>query len=602
MAARAVRAVGSGLTQAAPSTTRRAVLWVPDWPVVAALAQAGLTPDTPAAVLHGRGMIAVSAAARAAGVARGMRKRLAQSRCPQLVILPHDEGRDARAFEAVASAAEQVVAGVEITRPGLLMIPAEGAARFHGSEEALAEALVTAVAEHARCESAVGAADGLLAAIVAARQQVIVSPGASAEFLAPLPVDTLALAATERAQRQAVEELVSVLVRLGIFTLQEFTALPAADVVARFGAVGAWARRMALGEDVAPPVLRRQEDDITVEHAFEEPAERVEQLAFVAEQVAQELDAALLAAGMRCSRVRIVATTDRGDSLERVWRTDVGTRANAFAKHMADRVRWQLEGWLSGTAAGPERAPLTSLAVIAEDVIPLGSEQAYLWGGVSGADDRARRALERIQGLLGLEGVLSAREQGGRSPRDRVQLLAWGQEAQPARRIEHPWPGQIPDPAPATVLPVPAPLQVLDAGGSPVTVDRRLRVSAPPTWVRFEADPRDAVAQAAHRHPSSGHVGGDDGPVWDVPQPVEAWAGPWPVVERWWSEDSSRRAYMQIALRGGGGEARGGEAHGAEGRGGGRRDVDRRDVDGRGAGAILAAFTGGRWQLEAVYD
>src|SRR5690606_10971870 len=88
----------------------------------------------------------------------------------------------------------------------------------------------------------------------------------------------------------------------------------------------------------------------------------------------------------------------RGDSLERVWRTDVGTRANAFAKHMADRVRWQLEGWLSGTAAGPERAPLTSLAVIAEDVIPLGSEQAYLWGGVSGADDRARRALRQGAG------------------------------------------------------------------------------------------------------------------------------------------------------------------------------------------------------------
>lgn len=557
------------------TTTRRAVLWVPDWPVVAAMAEAGLTPDTPAAVLRGRGMIAVSAAARAAGVTRGMRKRLAQSRCPQLAILTHDDGRDARTFEAVASAAEHVVSGVEITRPGLLMIPADGAARFHGSEEALAEALVTAVAEYARCESAVGAADGLLAAIVAARQQVLVQPGASAVFLAPMPVDTLALAATERVQREAVEELVSVLTRLGIFTLQEFTALPAADVLARFGPVGAWARRMALGEDVLPPVLRRQEGDLGVEYVFEEPAQRVEQLALVADHVAHELDQALLAASMRCGRVRIIARTERGDTLERVWRTDVGTRAGAFAKHMTDRVRWQLEGWLSGTAAGPERAPLTSLAVIAEDVVALGSEQAYLWGGVSGADARARRTLERIQGLLGAEGVLSAREQGGRAPRDRVQVLAWGQEAEPARRIEHPWPGQIPDPAPATVLPVAAPLQVLDAGGSPVSIDRRLRLSAPPTWVRFEADPRDHVARAAHRHPSSGHVGGDAGPVWDAPIPVEAWAGPWPIAERWWSEDASRRAYVQIALRA---------------------------ADGGVGSAVLAAFAGGQWQLEAVYD
>lgn len=578
------------------TVTRRAVLWVPDWPAVAAMTEAGLSAETPVAVLHGRGMIAVSAAARAAGVRRGMRKRLAQSRCPELVILPYDEGRDARAFEAVASAAEQVVSGVEITRPGLLMIPADGAARFHGSEEALAEALVTAVAEYAGCECSVGAADGLLAAVMAARASALVPAGTSAEFLAPLPVDALGLAATERLQRAAVEDLVSVLVRLGIFTLGEFTALPAADVLARFGAVGTWARRMALGHDVVPPVLRRQEQDIAVEYVFEEPAQRVEQLTLVAAQCAQELDEALLAAGVRCGRVRIAARTEKGDGLERVWRTDVGSRAGAFAKHMTDRVRWQLEGWLSGTAAGPERAPLVSITVTAEDIVALGSEQAYLWGGVSGADARASRSVERIQSLLGMDGVLAVREQGGRGPRDRVHVLAWGQESAPVRRIEHPWPGQIPDPAPASVLPVAQAIQVLDAGGTPVFIDRRLNVSAPPTWVRLQADPADSVARAVQRHPASGHVGGAaDGPVWDAARPVEAWAGPWPVAERWWSEDASRRAYMQIALRAGehgrgGGAGEHGGGAGAHGRAA------------QGDTALLVAFTGGGWVLEAVYD
>jgi len=250
-------------------------------------------------------------------------------------------------------------------------------------------------------------------------------------------------------------------------------------------------------------------------------------------------------------------------------------RAGAFAKHMADRVRWQLEGWLSGTAQGPEPAPLVSLSLTAEDVVPLGQEQSFLWGGSSGADARAHRALERVQGLLGAEGVLAVAEQGGRSPRDRVHALAWGQEGAPPRKVAHPWPGRIPDPAPATVLPLPLEIQVLDAGGSPVLIDRRLVISATPTWVRLQADPRDKVARAAHRHPSSGHVGGDDGPVWDSPVPVDAWAGPWPVAERWWSEEASRRAYMQIALRAGEGEQ---------------------------AAAVLAAFTEGRWILEAVYD
>ncbi len=72
------------LRDATVATVRRVVLWVPDWPVVAAMAQAGMGGDAPAAVLHGKEILAVSAAARAAGVRRGMRKRLAQRACPEL--------------------------------------------------------------------------------------------------------------------------------------------------------------------------------------------------------------------------------------------------------------------------------------------------------------------------------------------------------------------------------------------------------------------------------------------------------------------------------------------------------------------------------------
>ena len=557
----------------AVATTRRAVLWVPDWPVVAAAAEAGLSPSAPAAVLHGRGMVAVSASARTAGVRRGQRKRLAQRACPEITILPYDEGRDARAFEAVAAAAEDVVAGVEISRPGLLMIPADGAARFHGSEEALAEALVSAVAELASCESAVGAADGLLAAVLAARASVLIPAGESAVFLAPHPIGTLTLAAMERTKREAIEDLVSVLMRLGIDTLGAFTALPFSDVLARFGPAGAWAHRVARGEDVAPPVLRCTEEDIAVEYVFEEPAQNSEQLVPVARLLAERLDVSLLAAGMRCGKVRIVAATERGQQLERVWRTDVGARAGAFASHMADRVRWQLEGWLSGTSEGPERSGLISLGVIAEDVVPLGAEQSYLWGGISGADSRAQRAVERIQGLLGPDGVVAVREQGGRSPRERVLALPWGQEATESRALAHPWPGAIPDPAPATVPPAPMSVQVLDAGGAPVTVDRRLALSAPPTWMRLQADPRDELALAANRHPSQGHVGQLKGPVWDRPQPVDSWAGPWPIAQRWWTQDGSRSAYLQVALR-----------------------------DQESTTAVLVAFRSGEWELEAIYD
>jgi protein ImuB len=544
-------AAGSGITgiDAAGDVVRRAVLWVPDWPVVAALAEAGLGPQTPAGILHGRGLVVVSGAARREGVRRGMRKRQAQRLCPEIVLLAQDEGRDARAFEAVAASAERVVSGIEVSRPGVLMIPAGGASRYHGSEAALAEALITAVAEDPGCEAGVGIADGLLAAVVAARENVIVSEGASREFLAPRPVSDLEQAALDSRRRQAVSDLVGVLDRLGLRTLGDVAALPSGDVVARFGAVGAWAMRLASGGDLAPPVERRIERDIEVREEFEDGAESVERLAFAARRVAEALNRELLGAGARCLRVSVAVTTERGDALERVWRTDVGARPGAFVRHMTDRVRWQLEGWLSGTAAGPEPSALTSLTLTALDVVAAGAEQDVLWGGVSGADSRAHRAMDRIQGLVGAESVLVPEEQGGRTPRDRALQIPWGQEPSTVRRVDLPWPGRLPDPAPATVLAVPEPIGLLDAGGRPVSVTSRLYVSAPPTWAVLDGE---SVA-------------------------VEAWAGPWPVVERWWSEDGERRAFLQVAL-----------------------------ADGRAVLVACRSLHGAErpaeWDLEAVYD
>ncbi len=522
---------------------RRAALWVPDWPVVAAMAASGLASDAPAAVLHGRGMVAVSATARAAGVRRGMRRRQAQARCPELAILPYDEGRDARAFEDVALGAEEVVSGVEVTRPGLLMIPAIGAARFHGGEDALVEALVVAATERSGAEVSAGIADGLLAAVEAARDSVVIPPGGSGAYLAPFPVASLGHVAAERKQLAAVEDMAGVLERLGIHTLGELAALPRSHVIARFGAAGAWAHRLAGGGDLAPPVLRRIEQDIEVRCEFEDPPSNVERIALEARRAAEALDAALRDAGVRCLRVSVSVTTERGEELERTWRTDVGPREGAFARFMADRVRWQLEGWLSRTSAGPEVSPPTSLTLTARDVVGGGAEQTFLWGGVSGADARAHRAMGRIQGIQGAEAVLLAEEQGGRDPRDRVAYVPWGQVGTPSRRLERPWPGQLPDPAPATVLAPPEPVRLLDAGGRDVVVTERLGVSAPPTWLA---------------------------PPGEEALPVDAWAGPWPLAERWWAEDASRRAYLQVALG-----------------------------DGR---TFLVASRRGEWTLEAVYD
>ena len=72
-------------------------VWCPDWPVTAARLSAGLAVDTiPAAVVTANRVVACSHAARSAGVRRGLRRREAQARCPELVVLARNEAAEAR--------------------------------------------------------------------------------------------------------------------------------------------------------------------------------------------------------------------------------------------------------------------------------------------------------------------------------------------------------------------------------------------------------------------------------------------------------------------------------------------------------------------------
>ncbi|TDD79931.1 DNA polymerase Y family protein, partial [Saccharopolyspora karakumensis] len=105
---------------------RRIVVWCPDWPVVAASRAAELEPLVPAAVFAANRVVACSATARDSGVRRGMRRREAQGRCPELVVCEHDPARDVRFFEPVVIAVEELVPGVEVVRPGLVAVPARG--------------------------------------------------------------------------------------------------------------------------------------------------------------------------------------------------------------------------------------------------------------------------------------------------------------------------------------------------------------------------------------------------------------------------------------------------------------------------------------------
>jgi len=180
--------------------------------------------------------------------------------CPG-ILEEQELGREARAFDAMVAALGAFATRVDPVRPGVCAVPTRGPSRYFGGDGVLAAMAVEAVAGvgvarrsagvgKAREPAGVGVADGLFAAVLAARaalggEPVIVPPGETPSFLVPWPVATL-----DR------PELADLLVRLGIRTLGGFAALPGPQVLARFGKEGALCQRVARGTEGELPGFR----------------------------------------------------------------------------------------------------------------------------------------------------------------------------------------------------------------------------------------------------------------------------------------------------------------------------------------------------------
>jgi protein ImuB len=120
-----------------------------------------------------------------------------------------------------------------------------------------------------------------------------------------------------------------------------------------------------------------------------------------------------------------------------------------------------------------------------------------------------------------------------------------------------PWPGMLPGPLPAAVHVDPIIVEVRDAAGRMVEVDGRGVLSAPPHLL--------VVASPVRRSaPGGSGAIGEGGRV-------VAWAGPWPLDERWWDPGRRRRsARLQVVT-----------------------------ADGT---ARLVVLEGGVWRVAATYD
>lgn len=261
--------------------------------------------------------------------------------------------------------------------------------------------------------------------------------------------------------------------------------------------------------------------------------------------------------GLGCLRVGIYAVTDTGHQHYRAWRS----AEPATAASMATRVRWQLDGWLHRSADDPDATGITTLRLVPEDTITGRALQRPLTTDPAAEDnaERADRAGQRLQALLGPGQVLRVLATGGRTLHDRVQLVPWGDQLASKRDPTQPWPGHLPAPYPATVPASAMSVDLRDLAGADVGVTGRYHlIGAPATF---------AIAG------SSGRV-------------VTGWAGPWPIEQRFWEPAAAQRlAYLQVIF-----------VPGPDDRASALDDPVAR------ANAVLLCRANGKWWLIGSYD
>jgi protein ImuB len=288
---------------------------------------------------------------------------------------------------------------------------------------------------------------------------------------------------------------------------------------------------------------------------FEPPVHDLGPLAFAAKQMAEQLHGQAHDLGLACTRLLVVAESEHGERHERVWQHEGALSAGA----MAERARWQLDGWAQ--SAHPPTGGIVLVRLAPDEVVPEHRPSTRFLGGRTRADELAARAAARLIARHGPDAVTVVEWRGGRGPLERVARVSAAtvdlvERAEHGRAEQHnrakralppapPWPGSLPAPAPASVHGQPRPAHLHDAAGNAVTVNGRGALSAFPRRLAIEET-----------------RGEED---------VVAWAGPWLYDERWWDAVGHRRqARVQILTASG-------TAH-------------------------LLSLEGGSWRVEATYD
>ena len=330
-----------------------------------------------------RQVVGVSAQAAACGVIVGMTSRAAEIRCPEARLVEADVVRYRTETEILFQLLEETSPSVEPHGWGAAYIDLGDMIRSRSDAAHVCQTIgkgVRTVLGDA-LQPALGWDSSKFTAQVAARQTLpghlrAVDKARERAFLQPLPITLLPL----------VHDILQRLSFLGLRTLGQYAALPAAAVWQQFGRQGQVAQRCARGQDDRPILPRWQVPQREARVDFEDPV--VDRMPLVAtlERLVTPLLAELQANLQACGQVRLTVHFDDGSQQE---------QARTFLLPVAqqERVLHALEG-LVDDMRWPAGA--TSLSVRLEQIQETVPEQLTLFA----RQDESQTKLREVQRYL----------------------------------------------------------------------------------------------------------------------------------------------------------------------------------------------------------
>lgn len=524
----------SGKFHSSPSKSGSRVVWVHlrDWPIVGC----GYGDDDLVAVEKSRRLVAVSRAAAEAGVRHSMAQREAQTLCPKLLVVPVDRYGQERAFMQVLSVLDDFVATVEVSKAGACCFLAKGPSRYFGGEEAMCSRIIEALEQYLAGTTTVhiGLADSRFGAFCAAAntapsEALILKVGDTSRYLSPLGVEILCSGLAELDVKptdylQAVE-MVATFKQLGLRSLGDLAALEYADILGRFGSLGSIFHHWSNGFDHSPLNVKEPPAELSFTRELNPPITKADRAVFVTKALAEEFCEALNSRGLSCSRIVVAVETATLQYQERIWRS-----CQAFdAEMIAERMRWQIDGWISGPKVHRPNSALVSVSIRPDAFGESETEQLSLWQTNTSGLDSAVRSIARVQAQVGPGSVWFASAHGGRGVGDSVSAVAAEtiDLAEISKKVSvsevdktRSWPGALPKPEPSVKFGTSQKVDVLGLEGSVVQVGQRLELSTEPLWL-----------------------------VWPCGKTLKivANSAPWPLVECWWDDKRYRRCVrMQV--------------------------------------------------------